>query len=159
MHRTKNDLPVERRTRLANLLNDQLANLIDLHLQAKQAHWNVRGPQFMALHELFDDVADEVEEFIDMTAERITALGGVADGTLGGVVARTRLAAYSPAVARGDDHLETVSSALATVGTAVRRAIDDATELGDAATADLFTEIVRGIDKRLWFVEAHLTRD
>ena len=159
MNPTKNDLPAEKRASVAQLLNERLADLIDLGLQAKQAHWNVKGPTFIALHELFDSVAEETEEFVDDVAERIVALGGIAEGTIGIVGERTKLAAYPPNITSGRDHVEALSTALATVGKAVRASIDRATELGDADTADLFTGISRDIDKKLWFVEAHLQGD
>lgn len=156
MNPTKNDLSAEQRTSLAQLLNERLADLIDLGLQAKQAHWNVKGPTFIALHELFDSVAEKIEEFVDDVAERVVALGGIAEGTIGIVGKRTKLAAYPPNITSGRDHVEALSTALATFGKAVRADIDRATELGDADTADLFTGISRDIDKKLWFVEAHL---
>ncbi len=156
MNPTKNDLPAEKRASLAQLLNERLADLIDLGLQAKQAHWNVKGPTFIALHELFDSVAEETEEFVDTVAERIVALGGTAEGTISAVGKRTNLPAYPLNITSGRDHVDALSTALATVGKAVRAAIDRATELGDADTADLFTGVSRDIDKKLWFVEAHL---
>lgn len=156
MHATKNDLPAERRAALAQVLNDRLADLIDLQLQAKQAHWNVKGPNFIALHKLFDDVAEEVEGYVDEVAERVMALGGTAEGTLAAVARRTQLLAYPLNIASGREHVEAFGSALATVGKVVRAAIDRAAELGDADTADLFTGVSRGLDKSLWFVEAHL---
>ncbi|MDB5308049.1 MAG: dps [Gemmataceae bacterium] len=159
MHTTKNDLPADKRADLTQLLNDRLADLIDLQLQAKQAHWNVKGPNFIALHELFDDAAEEVEEYIDTVAERAVALGGTAEGTVGVVVKRTQLPAYPPTIAAGRDHVEAFSTALAVAGKAVRAAIDKAAVIGDADTTDLFTQISRGIDKQLWFVEAHLQAD
>lgn len=159
MNPTKNDLSEEQRTSLAQLLNERLADLIDLGLQAKQAHWNVKGPTFIALHELFDSVAEKIEEFVDDVAERVVALGGIAEGTIGIVGKRTKLAAYPPNITSGRDHVEALSTALATFGKAVRADIDRATELGDADTADLFTGISRDIDKKLWFVEAHLQGD
>ena len=159
MNPTKNDLSAEQRTSLAQLLNERLADLIDLGLQAKQAHWNVKGPTFIALHELFDSVAEEIEVFVDDVAERVVALGGIAEGTIGIVGKRTKLAAYPPNITSGRDHVEALSTALATFGKAVRADIDRATELGDTDTADLFTGISRDIDKKLWFVEAHLQGD
>lgn len=156
MNPTKNDIPAQKRAAVGQLLNDRLADLIDLQLQAKQAHWNVKGPNFIALHELFDRVAESVEGFVDTVAERIAALGGRAEGTISMVGQRTKLAAYPLEIADGRDHVDAVSTALATVGQEVRSAIDQATEYGDADTADLFTEISRDIDKYLWFVESHL---
>jgi len=132
---------------------------VRLGLQAKQAHWNVKGPNFIALHKLFDDVAEEIEEYIDTVAERVVALGGTAEGTLGVVGKRTKLPAYPANTSNGRDHVEAFSTALATVGKGVRASIDRAAELGDADTSDLFTGISRGIDKSLWFVEAHAQTD
>ncbi len=159
MHSTKNDIPAEKRATLALLLNERLADLIDLGLQAKQAHWNVKGPNFIALHTLFDDVAEEIEEYIDTAAERIVAIGGTAEGTVAVVGKRTNLPAYPVNISSGRDHVEAFSTALATVGKTVRASIDKATEVGDTDTADLFTELSRGLDKSLWFVEAHLLAD
>src|SRR5262249_26098194 len=130
--------------------------LIDLHLQAKQAHWNVKGPSFIALHELFDKVAEESNEYVDDVAERIVALGGTAHGTVAVVNKHSQLPAYPLEISNGRDHVEALSTALATAGKAVRAAIDESDDLGDADTADLFTGISRGIDKSLWFVEAHI---
>jgi starvation-inducible DNA-binding protein len=159
MNPTKNDLSDNKRVPLVKLLNERLAELIDLGLQAKQAHWNVKGPTFIALHELFDSVAEETEEYIDTVAERITALGGIAEGTLAAVSQRTKLPAYSLKITAGRDHVDALSTAIATVGKSVRAAIDQSNELGDADTADLFTGISRDLDKKLWFVEAHLQGD
>lgn len=156
MNPTKNDLPEKTRAAVSELLNARLADLLDLGLQAKQAHWNVKGPQFIALHELFDSVAAEVTPFIDDVAERIVALGGTAEGTVGVIAKRTTLPAYPTNITSGRDHLEALSSAMAKVAKSIRAAIDQADELHDADTADLFTGISRNLDKQLWFVEAHL---
>ena len=156
MNPTKNDISAEKRGALAQLLNERLADLIDLKLQAKQAHWNVKGPNFIALHELFDSVSEEVEAFVDTVAERLVALGGTAEGTIGVVAKRTKLESYPVNITSGRDHVEALSNALAVVGKFVRAAIDRASEIGDADTADLFTEVSRAIDKKLWFIEAHL---
>ena len=156
MYPTKNDLPEATRAKVIDLLNGRLADSIDLMLQAKQAHWNVKGPNFIALHELFDEIADKAEDYVDLIAERVTQLGGIAEGTLPAVARRSTLAEYSLTLADGKDHVEALATALAAVGRLVRRAIDESDEWGDRDTADLFTEVSRGIDKQLWFVEAHL---
>jgi starvation-inducible DNA-binding protein len=153
-HRTKNDIPEKDRARVIELLNARLADTIDLYMQVKQAHWNVKGPQFIALHELFDKVAESVEGGIDDMAERAVALGGTAFGTLQSVSSASQLAPYPTGISAGDDHVEAVSSALAACGASIREAIDTADEI-DADTADLFTGISRELDKMLWFVEAH----
>jgi starvation-inducible DNA-binding protein len=156
MFKTKNDLPEATRVKAVELLNARLADCIDLQTQTKQAHWNVKGPHFIGLHELFDKVNEDVEEYVDEIAERAVQLGGVAEGTARTVAKRSSLPEYPAQAVDGRSHVEALSSALATFGTAARRAIDQADELGDLDTADLFTEVSRGIDKWLWFVEAHL---
>jgi starvation-inducible DNA-binding protein len=155
LHPTKNDLAERTRCAMVALLNSRLADAIDLALQAKQAHWNVKGPQFIALHELFDDVAEQAYELTDVIAERATQLGGVALGTVQAVGAATRVAAYPLDIASGREHVAALSSTVAAVGTSVRGAIDEAAAAGDADTADVFTEVSRGFDKVLWLIEAH----
>jgi starvation-inducible DNA-binding protein len=156
MYDTRNDLAADVRGRMVELLNGRLADAIDLGTQAKQAHWNVKGPNFIALHELFDEVAEHVEDHVDTLAERITALGGTAHGTLAAVSRATSLKPYPNDIAEGAQHVEALSSAIADFGTQVRKAIDESARAGDAGTSDLFTGISREIDKDLWFLEAHL---
>jgi starvation-inducible DNA-binding protein len=155
MYETRNDLAESTRKPIVQLLNDRLAEAIDLQLQAKQAHWNVKGPNFVGLHDLFDRVAEAADEYGDLIAERAVALGGVAEGTVQVVSRRSKLPAYPLAIGEWSAHVDAMCGALATFGSAARRAIDEATELRDADTADLFTEVSRGIDKWLWMVEAH----
>ena len=152
---TKNDLSAKTRTAVVTLLNARLLDAINLNLQAKQAHWNVKGPQFIALHELFDKVADAAEDASDELAERAVQLGGVAIGAASAIAAESKLKPYPPSAVSGAEHVEALSSALARFGALVRDAIDQADEAGDKDTADLFTEISRETDKYLWFVEAH----
>lgn len=159
MNPTKNDLPAEKRSAIGQLLNERLAELIDLQLQTKQAHWNVKGPNFIALHELFDSVAEAIENSVDTVAERIVALGGIAEGTITAIGKRSKLPAYPLNITSGRDHVDALSSSLAFVGKSVRASIDRATEIGDADTADLFTGLSRELDKKLWFVESHLQAD
>src|SRR5436305_10175117 len=156
MFKTKNDLSETIRGKVIELLNARLADAIDLQTQTKQAHWNVKGPNFIALHELFDKVNEDVEGYVDDIAERAVQLGGVAEGTARVVARRSSLPEYPLATADGRGHVEALSSALAAFGKAARKAIDQANELNDLDTADLFTEVSRGVDKWLWFVEAHV---
>jgi starvation-inducible DNA-binding protein len=156
MYDTRNDLPAAVRTPIVKLLNSRLADAIDLSTQAKQAHWNVKGPNFIALHELFDQVAEHIEDHVDTLAERITALGGIALGTIAAVSRTSTLAPYPEDIADGIHHADALSSAVADFGAKVRKAIDEAARAGDADTSDLFTGISREIDKDLWFLEAHL---
>jgi starvation-inducible DNA-binding protein len=156
MFKTKNDLPEATRVKVIEILNARLADCKDLQTQTKQAHWNVKGPNFIGLHELFDKINEEVDEYVDAIAERAVQLGGVAEGTARVVAKRSSLPEYPLNIADGRSHVEALSSALAAFGKSARKAIDDTDELGDKDTADLFTEISRGIDKWLWFVEAHM---
>ncbi len=152
---TRNDLPEKVRMGAIELLNQQLADALDLGLQAKQAHWNVKGPNFIALHELFDDVVKELAEYADDIAERAVQLGGTALGTVRIVAATSRLRDYPLDISSGREHVTALSGTLATFGTSVRAGIESAVEIGDAGTADLFTEVSRGVDTLLWKVEAH----
>lgn len=156
MYETRNDLPEATRTAVVQVLNDRLAAAIDLQLQAKQAHWNVKGPNFVGLHELFDKVAEEASGYADLIAERGVALGGIAEGTVQAIATRTTLPEYPLNVAAWADHVQRLRGALAGFGKDARRSIDDTAKLNDADTADLFTEISRGVDKLLWMVEAHV---
>ena len=155
MHKTKNDLPRKVREQVSSLLQERLSEAVDLVTHAKQAHWNVKGPSFIALHELFDKIYVNSAEHVDLIAERILQLGGTAEGTARVVAKRSKLPEYPLAIATGAQHVEALSRSLATFGEAIRRSIDRADELGDKDTADLFTEISRVVDKDLWFVEAH----
>ena len=154
-YETENDILLKNRLELNALMNQRLASAVDLQLQMKQAHWNVKGPSFIGLHELFDKVDEAVENYVDMIAERIVQLGGIAEGTVRVAAARTRLTEYPLQIAEGMAHVEAVARALSTFGAVARTTIDEANALDDADTADLFTEVSRGIDKWLWFVEAH----
>jgi starvation-inducible DNA-binding protein len=156
MNPTKNDLPLKLRTKMVELLNARLADLLDLQLQTKQAHWNVKGPTFIALHLLFDSINDEIVGFIDSVAERVTALGGIAEGTVASISKNSSLPAYSLKLTKGRDHVDALSSAIAATGKLIRAAIDEADKAGDKGTADLFTGISRTLDQKLWFVESHL---
>lgn len=156
MHKTKIDISHEVRGKVIELLNDRLADAIDLKFQAKQAHWNVKGMSFISLHELFDRVSTEIETHIDTIAERVTTLGGTALGTVRLAAQKSTLSDYPLEIIDGADHVDALSNALSDFGKKVRANIDDTDALGDKDTADLFTGISREIDKQLWFVEAHI---
>jgi len=156
MYKTKNDLSEITRGEVIPTLNARLADSVDLMYQAQQAHWNVKGPSFIALHKLFDEVVAAAKEYMDLLAERVIQLGGTAKGTIQVATTRTGLKAYPLAPTEELDHVEALSSALAAYGKGVQRAIEQPDELVDKDMADIFTEISRGVDKHLWFVEAHL---
>lgn len=156
MHKTKIDLSEKMRRSVVAVLNARLADAIDLQSQVKHAHWNVKGPNFIALHELFDKISGVMLDQIDDIAERATALGGTAEGTVAVAAKRSRLKNYPLNITAGKDHLYYLSTQLAAYGKFTRVAIDATTKLGDADTADLFTGLSRDVDKYLWFLEAHL---
>lgn len=155
LHKTKIDIEQGTREKLIWLLNQRLADAADLKSQAKQAHWNVKGANFIALHELFDQVATEMDTHVDDVAERITTLGGTAMGTVRLAAQNSSLSEYPHEISDGTAHVDALSTALADFGKKVRADIDTTDEMGDKDTADLLTGISRGVDKLLWFVEAH----
>jgi starvation-inducible DNA-binding protein len=153
---TRIDIEEASRDEVVELLNARLADSFDLYSQLKQAHWNVKGSDFIQLHELYDEIAESVLEYVDEIAERATALGGLALGTARMAAAASILDEYPVDAVDGMDTAAAVADRLAAYGASVRAAIDTATEANDQSTADLFTEVSRAIDKHLWFVEAHL---
>ena len=159
MNTTKNSLPAKARSQATEILNQSLADLSDLHSQTKQAHWNVRGSHFYSLHKLFDDLAGAVGGHLDEIAERATALGGVAQGTIRQAAKASRLPEFP---SDQEDDLEFVSALIerfALAANATRQAIEETAQLGDADTADLFTAVSRDLDKALWMLEAHNRAD
>ena len=156
LYTSRIDIPAEARTDLVDLLNEHLAATIDLHLQTKQAHWNVKGPVFYALHTFFDDLAESVEPFIDELGERVTALGGIARGTVRMAAAASPLPEYDETIVTGEDSLAALIERYAAYAALTRKGIERASEQEDAATEDLLTEIARTIDKDLYFLESHV---
>lgn len=143
-------------TNVVEILQARLSDALDLSGQLRQAHWNVKGPQFIQLHELFENINGTMSEHIDLLGERIVALGSVADGRIQTTVSNSTLPAYPIEARVGRDHLGAISRSLGLFAGAVRSEIDRTAEMGDAGTSDLFTEISREADKNLWFVNAHL---
>jgi len=152
---TLNSLPEPTRIRVVALLNQRLADAIDLQAQCKQAHWNVKGPQFIALHKLFDEVHEAVAGHVDLIAERVVQLGGVAAGTVRLAAQASELEEYPLVVGTGMDHVRLLAAALGAFGSRIAATIRELDGLGDAGSTDLCTEVSRGIDQWLWFVEAH----
>ncbi len=149
------DIPDHIRKASITLLQARLSDALDLEAQMKQAHWNVKGRDFFQLHELFDKVHGEVKDFVDTLAERITTLGGVADGRVQTTAKTTSLYEYPLQAAGGEAHLKAVAAVLGEFGKRVRADITASADT-DADTADLFTQVSRDTDKLLWFIEAHL---
>ena len=149
-------IPAADRAKVNRVLNQHLADSFDLLSQVKQAHWNVKGPDFWQLHKLFDEVAERAAEWVDEFAERVTALGGYATGTARMAVAASRLPEFPTDITEGMDYVKAVAARLSAFTNSARKAIDQTDKLGDADTADLFTEVSRCADKYLYFLEAHL---
>ncbi|MBC7767492.1 MAG: DNA starvation/stationary phase protection protein Dps [Phycisphaerales bacterium] len=156
MAATRNDLPDNCRKAMIALLNARLADAIDLRLAVKQAHWNVKGPSFIALHQMFDQIQGRIDGFVDEIAERGVTLGGVVDGTTQAAAKNTNLAPYPAGVTHQTEHLQALADRVSAFGKLARAAIDAADEAGDKDTADLFTGVSKQIDMDLWFIEAHL---
>jgi starvation-inducible DNA-binding protein len=156
MHQTRNDLQSNTKTVAIELLNARLADVIDLALLTKQAHWNLKGPRFIAIHEMLDGFRTQIDEYTDNMAERVAQLGGTALGTAQTVAKGTSLPPYPTDIYEINEHLAALIDRYAKVANGVRKAIDAADEAGDADTADIFTEASRGLDKALWFLEAHI---
>jgi starvation-inducible DNA-binding protein len=153
---TRNDIAAETRAKAVSLLNQHLADTFDLMSQTKFAHWNVKGPTFIALHKLFDELAETLEEHVDEIAERITALGGVAMGTARPAAAMSRLPEFPAGVHKGQDVVAALADRYSALGKTVRAAIDESDDLGDKDTSDLFTQVSRDLDQSLYFLESHL---
>lgn len=155
LHKSRIDLGNNVRESMVGTLNETLATAIDLMLQTKEAHWNIRGENFIALHKFFDELHDVVREHVDTIAERITSLGGFAEGRLQKVSERTALKPY-PSNTKEAEHLAALAAGFAGLGKDARANIDKTTEAGDADTADLYTALSRDMDKYLWMIEAHI---
>lgn len=158
LHKTKNAMPEKVRAELVGILNTSLASVTDLYAQLKQAHWNVKGPEFIALHKLFDEIAEELEEHIDTIAERAAALGGTVLGTIQEVVKNTALSAYPVNITSAKDHLAHLTHNMAIISELAHEHMDETEELGDMSTNDIFIDLDRFLDKSLWFLESHLQK-
>lgn len=155
-YRTRNSLKPAAKAVAIRLLNARLADAIDLALLTKQAHWNVKGPQFIALHEMFDGLRTELDGYVDTMAERVVQLGGMALGTTQVVAKASALAPYPTGITSAREHLAALIERYASVANATRAAIDAADRAGDKDSADILTGVSRGLDKALWFLEAHV---
>ena len=144
------------RNSVIDVLNARLTDCLDFRLAVKQAHWNIKGPNFIAIHELLDQVAARMDGHIDVMAERVVQIGGFANGTLQQVVQGSALEPYPQGIANQDDHLEALRDRLQQLAGACRAAITETEEAGDADSADIMTGVSRGLDKDLWFLASHL---
>jgi starvation-inducible DNA-binding protein len=153
---TRNDIAADTRAKVISILNQHLADTFDLMSQTKFAHWNVKGPTFIALHKLFDELAEKLEEHVDIIAERTTSLGGVAMGTARQVAAMSHTPEFPGGVHKGQEVVAALADRYAAVGKSARAALDETDELGDKDTADVFTQLSRDLDQSLYFLESHL---
>ena len=156
MFETRIDIKLDTRKQMIDILNAQLADTFDLVSLIKQAHWNVKGPQFIALHKLYDELAEGLLAYVDMLAERATALGGTALGTVRMAASSSRLAAYPADLVHDMDTVRFLAEQMAHLAATTRAAADQAEQVHDMGTNDLFIEVIRDLDKWLWFLEAHL---
>ncbi len=157
LYPTKNDLPSNAKQTVIELLNARVADTIDLALITKQAHWNIKGINFIAVHEMLDTLRTQIDDYVDTMAERIIQLGGTALGTVQTTDKKTTLEPYPTDIHAIKDHLAALIDRYGKVANSVRANIDESDEAGDATSADVFTEVSRGLDKALWFLEAHLS--
>lgn len=155
---TRIDLPEENRKKLVDLLNARLADITDLYTQAKQAHWNVKGSDFYQLHELYDELAGALLPFADDIAERATALGGEALGTVRMAASSSSLKEFPRDAYGSMDSVDALADRYAMMALNLRESADKAEQLEDMDTNDLFIEVSREVDKQLWFLEAHLQK-
>ncbi|UXM94967.1 DNA starvation/stationary phase protection protein Dps [Bartonella sp. HY329] len=156
MHKTVNNVPSNTKQTAIELLNKSLAALIDLGLLTKQAHWNIKGPRFIMVHEMLDQFRDDLDEHVDIIAERVAQLGGTAFGTTQSVNKDSLLKPYPTDIYKVEDHLEALIERYGEAANFVRKAIKDAADAGEDDTADIFTAASRTLDKNLWFLEAHV---
>lgn len=155
MRPTNNPLPLSARSKVVAILNQRLVESIDLYQQLKHAHWNVRGPGFFSIHELFDQIAESVENNVDLIAERITSLGGVAHGTTQVVTKESHLPSYKVGLVSVTDHLNALIKSMAQYLKALRNDTAKIDKL-DPVTTELLNSIAEEQEKHLWFLEAHL---
>lgn len=158
-HQTRIDLPLEVRVAAIEILSQSLANCFDLFSQTKQFHWNLKGRSFISLHKLADELADELLELADSLAERITALGGTAMGTVRAASMRSQLLEFPTEPFNELAYLTALADRTAQFGRGLREAGDKTLSLGDDATSNFYVDAVYANDKRLYFIEAHLQED
>jgi starvation-inducible DNA-binding protein len=157
-HKTHNDTDSNAKKVSTELLNARVADGIDLALITKQAHWNLRGRQFIGIHEMLDKLRGDMDEYNDTMAERVVQLGGIALGTSQILAKKSTIKPYPTEAATIDEHLKALIERYGQFANDVRKNIDDTDDAGDSGTSDLFTEVSRGVDKWLWFLEAHVEK-
>jgi len=156
MYRSPSQLPEAARTKIAASLNERLADGLDLHSQIKVAHWNIKGPNFAALHPLFETFALSLANHNDAIAERAVTLGAKAYGTVRHAAKASRLPEYEPETTRDLDHVRLLADRIEAYLKGLRESRGVAEKEGDTDTVDLFTGIVTEFEKHAWFLRASL---
>jgi starvation-inducible DNA-binding protein len=156
MYSTSIHLPESARRSSVEFLQARLCDAVDLMLQTKVAHWNVKGANFISLHLLFDEVNDRIRKIVDRIAERVTQLGGIATGDSSSVANHSSLPDYPLDISEGRDHIVALCRSMSEFGKSLKEGVAFMEELDDLGSSDLLVESVRTIDKYLWFVEAHV---
>jgi starvation-inducible DNA-binding protein len=156
MHRSPSPLPEQTRSTLSDTLNERLADGLDLHSQIKVAHWNIKGPQFAALHPLFETFAVSLAAHNDSVAERAVTLGGKAYGTSRHVAKASRLPDYPQETSKDLEHVRLLADRIESYLTGVREGRKVAEQHQDTDTVDLLTGIITEFEKHAWFLRASL---
>jgi starvation-inducible DNA-binding protein len=153
---TNVNLPESARKELIITLNGTLATSVDLATQVKQAHWNIKGPWFFARHELFERLASNLRGWSDEMAERASTLGGYARGTVRMVSDNSNLDDYDDKIVEGKQHIRALVERYGVFTQQVRDGIETAQKVEDVVTEDLLTEVARGAELDMWFLESHI---
>ena len=156
MYKSPSHLPDDARVEVANQLNARLSDGLDLHSQIKVAHWNIKGPQFAALHPLFETFAVSLAAFNDSIAERAVTLGARAYGTVRHVAKASGLPDYPQDTSRDLEHVRLLAERFEKYLDNVRQSRSVAEKQNDTDTVDLFTGIVTELEKNAWFLRASL---
>lgn len=155
LHSSKNPLAENVRGSMVALLQKHLGTAVDITYQTKQAHWNVKGMNFIAVHKLFDELHEQTEGYVDEIAERLTALGGQAHGTIQAAAENSVLEPYPLDLVKSEDHLKRLADSYSRWSAEVEKGIEEASEAGDPLTEDLLTQVGRGLGISLYFLESH----
>ena len=146
----------EQKKKVVEAMGPRLAAASDMHSQAKFAHWNVKGDNFYQLHLVFDHVAKTIGKQVDPIAERITQLGGVANGTVRQASCVSNIPEYPVETINGMDHVRALADALGVYCADLREASDKIDEIGDEPTSDFFKQLTVDAEEELYFLESHL---
>jgi starvation-inducible DNA-binding protein len=156
MYKSPSPLSESARKEIAVSLNARLADGLDLHSQIKVAHWNIKGPNFAALHPLFETFAIGLAAHNDALAERAVTLGAQVYGTARAVAKASTLPEYPPETKKDLEHVKLLAERIDSYLEGVRASRDVADKLEDQDTVDLLTGIIVEFEKHAWFLRASL---